>query len=147
MSIVMSASELIEKLDERFGNYWSLCRTADGNWSIHIGKRARDCAGESVCSPKIEVALYNALAMRKVLSIPRVPGVRIRDLFSVKRMGSKWSIFYEHAFECGNFKTKREAEAAIEDIIKNEEAAREWWYRTYGPKIAGKVEGFDFQYV
>ena len=134
--------DLVSKMDEKFTR-WDIYRTCLGAWKLKAEQATQTCEIES---DDFVAAMEEALTWRALPLVPRPPSMLYRELFALKKNGSKWRVTYGGSDCCIQVDTKKEAEAFIDRQVAMSKSECDGWEINYGWS-RDKVEGVDFRWA
>jgi hypothetical protein len=136
----MTADELIAALDAKFPK-WELWRTADKEWAC------RAFHGDEVQgATTLSLALQCLLEYKPLPRVPRRPTLLSLDLFTARRNGSYWNLFYDGRDWSYRHKTKKEAMQCAEKLCDASSKRCAEWADKYGELVARGKEGIDYRW-
>ncbi len=149
---VTGTVDLCALLDAR-AEKWGLHRgqgSGDGPiWVVTLGVERdwRDPVRRTFHAATIEGALQAAVDAGPPLPvIPRCPARLHRHSFEARKVGAKWSLYYEgRPAGCGNLPSKRVCEETADRWVAARDVEIEVWAAAHGATARG-VEGVDFRW-
>lgn len=144
------ADELVDVLDRctaAVGETWDIWRTHDRRWCV---KRRSALPGpdpleRTVNRDTLTEALRAALDSKRIPMIPRRPvPIDVGRTTVTKLSGSRpWRAEIAGLY-AGGYRTKREAQEAIDGFVARSAKAVAEWDAEHAPFVAAHVEGVDF---
>jgi len=123
---------------------WDVCRTMMKQWSVTITNEQRYSEKKCFTGDQLAVCMQQAFEWDFIPIVPDEPTVRNHCNFEIRKNGTKWELFYSRGY-CTTFKTRKEAEQAIERWVGLDEKAHAEWESEYAWTRTQR-EGIDFRW-